>query len=386
MLLNVKFVKYPTTYFYKKYLIYTITVTIFTFQYIMKIRLFLFFFLFTVFNHCQLPEALQQYYESIDNAEYALVSGNKQQASDSYCLAFRKKEMPFFDDIYNSFLINAELQNDERGKQDFQKLKCLQYNFNEIKAYDFFEKFQERNKDFINQLNCTEEHFNYKLRKTLDSLGKWDQMYRNGNVQNLNDKEMKIFLKNDSMSAAVLKKIIEKYGFPSEYVIGLNNSSLPAHFNFQAIIIHQQKMGKHKYIDFVPLLYKAVQEGKMKNKDFAALMDFAFVDKKYNYFPLIMLNDGCCLVNKSIFPEYRDRKREEEINTVEKNRRRIGLASLSKNVLYKLFNDENPKYKLEPFYKAILFLNKNEDENIRKESIKLNFKDYFKLYHDTYYN
>lgn len=124
----------------------------------------------------------------------------------------------------------------------------------------------------------------------------------------------------------------------------------------------------------------------MKNKDFAALMDFAFVDKNYNYFPLIMLNDGCCLVYKSIYPEYRDRKQEEEIKNVEENRRQIGLASLSRNVLYKLFNDENPKYKLEPFYKAILFLNKNEDENIRKKSIKVNFKDYFKLYHDKNYN
>lgn len=258
MSLNVKFVKYPTTDFHIKTFDLHHHSDYFILKHIMKTRLFLFFFLFIVFNHCQLPEALQQYYESIDKAEYALIIGNKQQASDSYYLAFSKKEMPFFDDIYNSFLINAELQNDERGKQDFRKLKCLQYSFSEIKAYDFFEKFQERNKDFIEQLDCKEEHFNYKLRKTLDSLGKWDQMYRNGDVRSLNNEEMKIFLKNDSMSAAVLKKIIEKYGFPNEYVIGMNKSSLPAHFNFQAIIIHQQKMGKHKYVDFEPLLHKAV--------------------------------------------------------------------------------------------------------------------------------
>lgn len=33
----------------------------------------------------------------------------------------------------------------------------------------FFEKFQERNKSYIERLDCTKEHFNYKLQKTLDN-------------------------------------------------------------------------------------------------------------------------------------------------------------------------------------------------------------------------
>ncbi|SDH94962.1 hypothetical protein SAMN05421846_10313 [Chryseobacterium taeanense] len=352
-----------------------------------KILLTLLLCLLAIFSYCQLPENLQKYYASIDKAEYALVMGNKQEASDNYYQAFNEKENPFFDDIYNSFLVNAELQNDERGKQDYKKLKCLQYNFSEIKAFVFFEKFQERNKSFIEQIICTKNYFNYKLRKTLDSLAQWDQMYRStGSVQNLNAEERKIFIKNDSINAFTLKKIIEKYGFPNEYLIGMDNSSLYANFKYQAIIIHQQKMGKYKHVDFEPLLYKAVQEGKMRNKDYAALVEFAFVKKEYNYFPLIMLNDGCCLINKSIYPEYRDQQKKQEIQNAEKRRSEIGLTSLSRNVLYKLYNEENPKYKLEPFYKVTLFLGKEEEENLRKKSIKINFEDYFKQYHDKNYN
>jgi hypothetical protein len=85
-----------------------------------KIQLALLFSLFAIFSYCQLPENLQKYYTSIDKAEYALVMGNKQEASDNYYQAFTEKESPFFDDIYNSFLVNAELQNDKRGKQDYQ--------------------------------------------------------------------------------------------------------------------------------------------------------------------------------------------------------------------------------------------------------------------------
>lgn len=352
-----------------------------------KIQLTLFLSVFAIFSYCQLPENLQKYYTSIDKAEYALVTGNINAASDNYYQAFNEKETPFFEDIYNSFLVNAELQNDERAKQDYQKLKCLQYDFSEIRAFVFFEKFQERNKSFMKQVDCTKRKFNYKLRKTLDSLEQWDQMYRNrDNLQNLNIEERKIFLKNDSVNAIALKKIIEKYGVPNEYLIGMNNSSLSAHFKYQAIIIHQQKMGKYKNVDFEPLLYKAVQEGKMRNKDFVALMEFAFVRKEYNYFPLIMLNDGCCLINKSIYPEYRDQQKKQEIQTAEKNRSEIGLTSLSRNVLYKLYNDKNPKYKLEPFYKAILFLSREEEDNLRKKSIKINFEDYFKQYDDKNYN
>lgn len=330
-----------------------------------------------------MPESLRKYYNLIDKAEYALIIGKKQESSDNYYEAFKEKKDPFFADMYNSFLVNAELQNNERAKYDYKKLKCLQYDFSEIKAFEFFEKFQENNKEFIEHLDCGKEyHFNYKLRKTLDSLGKWDQMYRRGNVNNLNEDEIKTFQKNDSLNAVMLNRIIEKYGFPNEYLIGMNNSSLPAHFNYQAIIIHQQKLGSRKNINFEPLLYKAVQEGKLRNKDFVALIEFAFVKKDYNYFPLIMLNDGCCLINKSIYSETRNEEEKQVIQNAEENRNKIGLTPLSRNVLYKLFNDQNTKYKLEPFFKITLFLNKREEEDLRNKSTKVNFENYFKYYND----
>jgi hypothetical protein len=348
-----------------------------------KRQSFLIFFLCGIYTYCQLPETLQKYYTNIDKAEYAITLGNMHEASDRYSQAFSDKKDPFFEDIYNSFLVNTELKDNVRSQQDYKRLKCLQYNFSNIQAFEFFENFQKNNKEFIESLTCDKDYkFNYKLRKTLDSLGKWDQMYRIGNTNNFNEDEIKKFQKTDSLNAVTLKKIIEKYGFPDEYLIGMNNSSLSAYFNYQAIIIHQQKMGKYKYVDFEPLLYKAVLEGKLRNKDFVALIEFAFVKKDYNYFPLTMLNDGCCLVNKSIYPETRNKDEKKIIDRVNENRKKLGLTTLSRNVLYKLFNDNNTKYKIEPFYKAILFLNREEEESLRQKSIKINFEDYFQYYND----
>lgn len=355
-------------------------------------------FLFTIsllcisYTYSQLPQALQKYYDYTNKAEHAIITNDKKNASDYYQKAFEIKKQPFFDDIYNSFIVNIEIENNERAKQNYKRLKCLGYDF-PIKGYDFFIKFSKNNKDFIDTADCIKEQgkFNYKLRKTLDSLAKSDQLY--GRFTSLDfeasskkpDKEfIKKLNKNDSTNAIKLKEVIGKNGFPTEYEVGVYSQKDAFSPDYFLVILHQQKKGKDKDVDFIPLLYKAVLEGKLRNRNFVDAIEHAMIKKDYN-FPLIGLN-GEYYISKSIYLENRDEAEKKEIDRIEDNRKKIGLPSLSETTLSRLFKvNRSSLYRFEPTSYIQYFTESSGDNLVKKitdNTVKLNFEDYSKYLND----
>ncbi|KMQ67432.1 hypothetical protein ACM39_13420 [Chryseobacterium sp. FH2] len=338
-----------------------------------------------------MSETLQKYYDYTNKAEYAIViSNDKKAASEYYQNAFKLKKQPFFDDIYNSFIVNTEIHNNERAKKDYKNLRCLGYNFSTIRGFKFFKDFMENNQDFINGIDCTQEQskFNYILKKTLDSLGKSDQYLGRLTVpfstKRPDEALIKKLNKNDSLNAVKLKEVIEKYGFPNEYMVGVNNQVDAFTPDYQLIIIHQQKKGKEINVDLVPLLYKAVLEGKLRNRNFVDLTEHATLKKDYNL-PLIGL-DSEYYINKSIYPESRDKKDKKEIDRIEENRKKIGLPDVSKTTLYRLFKvNFNPLYRFEPTSFIQYFTESCGEQilnNITNNAVKLTFEDYLKYLND----
>ncbi len=345
-----------------------------------KYLTFLFLLYFTD-SDAQLAVSLQKYYEYTNKAEYAIVTNKKTEASEFYNKAFQLKEEPFFADIYNSFVVNVEIRNTDYARQNYKSLKCLDYNFSTIKDSLFFKNFEENNRDFIKGIICRKSE-NLKLSKTLDSLYEKDQLYRK--MAMFSDVTYTKDIKNgDSLNAHRLKNIFDLYGFKNEYDLHLSKTTNPPILPYQYIIIHQQRSGKNKIINFIPLLYKAVQEGKLRNKDFVMLKEeFGTLERDYSYFPLYIIDGNCCVVKKSIFVENRNAEERGKIEQVELNRRRIALTDLNTSMLYKFFNQKNKKYKLEPLNAMTLFLDKETKEKWSEHSIEIKFEDYLNYLND----
>lgn len=326
-------------------------------------------------NNFELPESLKSYYRYINLAEQSLIQDKNKEASEYYEKAFRSFDKPFSSDIYNSFLINQKLNNN-KSIDDYKKLKCLGANFENLKSSDSFNTFLKKNKKLIGKNQCSNT-IDLALKAKLDSLFIEDQKYRP--VSEFNKNKVR---KNDSLNAQMLNDIISKNGFIGEYEIGAEDPSKANLFLKDLIIIlHQQQAKENRVVDFEPILYQALKEGKIKNKNFVHIIDGLHTKKSnYDYFPLFEIGQECCFISKSIYKINRNDEEKRNIEEMEINRKQIGLSSLNDEVLVRLFSLDNHEYNLESS-----FVNRFGDGNsnfisfLKAQTVKINFKDFLQL-------
>ncbi|UOU97829.1 hypothetical protein MUU74_15195 [Chryseobacterium daecheongense] len=317
----------------------------------------------------ELPENLKSYYQYINFAEEKLIIGKDKEASEYYEKAFAAFDKPFSSDLYNSFLINLKLNNN-KSIHDYNRLKCLGINFENLKSSESFHLFLKNNKNLIALHKCNNT-IDLALKARLDSLYIKDQKYRIGT----NKKEVK---KQDSLNARMLNEIFSQKGFIGEYEIGAEQPHKTNVFlKYLIIVLHQQQYNEDRTVNFEPILYQALKEGRIKNKNFVHIIDGLHTRiSKYDYFPFFQIEGQCCFISKSIYEANRSNEEKKKIEEIEINRIQIGLNTLNNEVLVRLFSYNNYEYTIEPSYINRFENNSGFISTLKAQTVKINFKDF----------
>ncbi|MEM1135983.1 MAG: hypothetical protein AAGI07_09095 [Bacteroidota bacterium] len=230
-------------------------------------------------NSAQQIDYRKKYYPAVNKAELAIIEHKYNVALSFYQEAFQNVPTPFSKDLFNAAVCAALEKNvvmsisfGERLLQSGTEITFLlsQKVFRNIEPDERWQRFLANyatwRKRFLLNVNMP-------LRKELELMSANDQHFRiqpNGYIV-YKDTIQAI----DKANIKKLKRIIEKYGFPGEDLIGVKDplSAPPYH---SILYHHCQKAASNKSLglaDFPGDLSDAVKYGKLSPNRFAAYAD-----------------------------------------------------------------------------------------------------------------
>lgn len=315
---------------------------------------------------------LIKYYELTNEAENKIINYDLISANSLYKEAFKEFKYPHAKDLQNSMKVALKVNDLETAYTQYQTLKCLGKKFdNDFLTNNF------KNQEQYKTIPC-QNTIDIKYKKSLDSLVKLDQYYRN--LSGGNYKEYRSELtKSDSITSTNLLKLIQKKGFPNEYNIGLDMKNSVYFHDFYLIIWHQlaSNLYSPQRVNFSKEIDKALNDGKIR-PDFAGfLLDLNNNTYDYSYFKIskFITNDGkidCCYVQSSFLPEKRTEKADLIIKEINRKRKLIGLSTTEEEIHKSIFYLNNKDY---VFSNNVIsgynFKNDSDVEIIKKNLIKL---------------
>lgn len=225
----------------------------------MRIFLILFFTFFFGKSKAQITAAYKSYASNINLAELAAIDHNYTTALDFYKNAFSYKNV-FAKDYYNAAVCAQYLNKHDDALQDLKKIIAKGYSIDSLEQDNFFKPFFTK-KDIEDLKKVPIQKHNAILKNTLDSMLYADQFFRRKDSRNyMNSIYADTIKMIDSMNAKALEKIITEKGFPSEFDINLDADRI-TNYHWDALIIHQGFGSPSRYVDFSPMILKALQEG-----------------------------------------------------------------------------------------------------------------------------
>jgi hypothetical protein len=205
-----------------------------------------------------------KYYAYTNKAELFILHTYYEKALLYYDSAFVEKKVPFAKDRYNAAVCAALLKNNERCYSELKFVLDKGYKISNIQNQELFARFFETNygKKIIEYDHTSPKPYNSFVRHTIDSLLDADQFFRikEGSYAVYMDTIRRI----DRSNVKVLNELIAKYGFPSEELIGVPDSSFIP-ISYRILMIHQQNGSPNRVYDYTDVLKKALQEGTIEN-------------------------------------------------------------------------------------------------------------------------
>jgi hypothetical protein len=231
----------------------------------------------------QLKEPMKVYYYHVNKAELAIIAGNYSVALSNYDSAFSENTAPFAKDSYNAAICYTLLKKYEKCDPLLRGILEKGYSIEKLKLEPSFREYfkTEFGSNLLKYAQTKPFHFNTKLRHSLDSLAKMDQLFRikEGKYVVYGDTIRKI----DRSNVAFLNKIIEQYGFPGENIIGVADSSL-TNPPYGIIIIHQTAGAKNRVFDYSDIVKRAILEGEVDAKSTIYLLSRSMEKDLYGTF------------------------------------------------------------------------------------------------------
>jgi hypothetical protein len=228
----------------------------------------------------------KKYYPFINQAELQIIDDKYDDALELYCKAFKSVSRCFSKDYYNAtvcavkamkydtafqFLDSLVVKGTE--KSFFNNCSAFQPLKKERKWQIFLAHFDKNHQIALNRQNSTFE----KLLKGLDFS---DQEFRakNRGSELYRDTINKI----DKHNVKILNMLIEKYGFPSEHLIGRKNPIEEELPGFNVFLNQSLKMSKNKEdFDYTNIQIEAIKKGELDPHDYAVWVSFQGKSEKY---------------------------------------------------------------------------------------------------------
>ncbi len=337
----------------------------------------------TTRSQVNLPDYLRQYYQYTDSAEMAIIDSSYAKASVYYVKAFEQNKKPFGIDIYNAGITEA-LQNKNKESYNYlEQVVAKGYGIDNIEQNDAFKTFitTEYGSKLKTFAKDYKPSYNVRYREILDSLTEVDQFDR---INSYSGEKKKIKDSIDLRNVQYLEKLIQKYGFPSEFNVGLKNNSfklLPGYIVMLHSMQHGSMGGFDKgYVDFKDYLNKALENGEITNFQgfiYIAYSNLAYFDN---------VNYNIAIESYALYKHYHDRKRRDfrEMTEEEKNYlTEVGDSSIlmTKWGYYK--PDESNEEKINNIFKMYCVENL---ENLRKKVLFFRTENKFESKIEGAYN
>lgn len=246
----------------------------------MKIRLYILsYFILTLSNStfCQ-PDYIS-YSNYINKAELCITNKKFSEALTYYDSALLEKKTPFARDAYNAAICAAIIKNNSKCYSYLKVMVDKGVSLAYLQSIDVLKEFlkTKTGKQLIEYTEHTDVHFSKRLRHIIDSLETADQFFR------LKEGKYVVYMdtikKIDASNAFNLVKFINEYGFPSEEMIGVTDTTLQ--LPYYAIIAHQQNGSPSSVMNFSEILRTALKNGEIEPHIGTELIDKSDGTDKY---------------------------------------------------------------------------------------------------------
>lgn len=248
----------------------------------------------------------KEYYALQNKAELAIVDNDFHTALDFYSKAFALNPKPLAKDIYNYAMCSFLLKKYKNTYKSFNKLMGLGLSIEEIKKNEVLIKEKEVinriSKNYTSFKDKSLKNINVFLRDSLRKIADQDQLFRrmSGSYKVYGDTIRKIDKENNKK----LLSIIEKYGYPNEYLVGVSRNLNPSQ-NFDIVIWHQTQTN---FIhDYTNILKEAVKKGRIDPHRASELIENQQGDDRYSSQILYKISCPSCSkdvidkINKKLF-------------------------------------------------------------------------------------
>lgn len=210
----------------------------------------------------QMPDSLKKYYELVNTAELAIVDSNYEKAMTCYNNAFGANARPFMKDIYNQAMCAVLLSDFNKAFSNFEHLVDYGYEVDSLQGKKVLQEFfsSEYGEDLILHGQLGKKKYDKRLRKQYDSLLLVDQEYRI--KEGSYDVYGEIIQQIDSSNVVLVNRLIQEFGFPSQYLVGVypNFDYLP----IRILIIHNQDGIRFtNRFNYTETIYEAVYNGRL---------------------------------------------------------------------------------------------------------------------------
>lgn len=310
-------------------------------------------------NYCEV------YYPIISQAEMDIVNNKYEDALSKYQQAFANVDKVFAKDYHNALVCAIKTANYSLAFNFAEKLILKGYTLEKFRIAPFDVLIhQEKWNNLTNKYDKLRKKYlssiNQSVINQLIALKEKDQYFRvkEGSYKIYRDTIDKIDVKN----VADLKKVIDKYGFPSEDLIGIYDS---AHHQPYWLIIHHDIQNKR--YDFLPILREATKQGEFSPRYLTFMEDLAtnFDNRQgYGHTAFIRINNK--VIELNIYYN------ESLLNMVNKNRMSLGLESFSEYRQKVLFQLHHPEFIIIDYNPYNATIGYNEQDEKKQLDIYLN--------------
>lgn len=215
-------------------------------------------------------KSMDIYYSLINKAELNIIDSNYSMSSHYYDSAFSLNKFPFSKDIYNAVVIKILLQEDSVAAKYMERLATLGFDVSNFKSNPLTKFFWEGKyaAKVLNYSKTVKPVYSYAYRKEIENIVERDQLFRvKPNAYQLYDDTIR---KIDKENVIKMQQLINRFGFPSEYKIGVQNDNVITSL-FNIFFLHQSS-GSYQIFNFSQLLKDAVINGVLDNKIAANLI------------------------------------------------------------------------------------------------------------------
>ncbi len=282
---------------------------------------------FTDNSFGQLSQKMQEYYHYINLAELSISDTNYKLATKCYDKAFNINKQSFGIDRYNAAICELKNKNEKKCKTHLEYLIERGFSLETLNNKKIFKDF------FMHKYGVQLLHqkmaliINQELKRQYDSILERDQFFRikEGSYRVYSDTITKI----DILNNIAINKLIQKYGFPSENITGLDFTP-----PIQIIVMHNCAGSLYgENFNYTTILYDAIYNGFLDVRKGVSLLACSMGDDSTygNEFAKLILNklegSSSNLDSKYGF----NIPNNEKEASFDKNRKKIGLCSLSEN-------------------------------------------------------